>query len=725
MDYGYPEYEAQSQYLAPHPVLVSHHLYPAPPHLARDAPLAWPPDQSPSSFSAPFSMPYSPPPPAPYSSPAPPYQIATFSAYESLPSPAPFPPPRLSPPRLPHSLHNLSQTDVQLNDLHATGGLHLINPNPHLHPHPNAHRPTLAGSLDPSTGIFYRSPEHPRLRTAQACEKCRTRKAKCSGEHPSCKRCTTRGLVCEYAKEGRVRGPNKPKVKVEHKLGEAVNKKARKEARYSPGAVPDVVGNRRGKEKDKASGKVRSTRVRVKEESRSPGSRPRRPQPENENDNQNDNQNENDNQNQNQNQNGAARNGKYGAGSSSPGTPEKDYHTTPADLPLSTSVPLERALSMGVGLPLSMSAHRASRARPPDLLLHTPSHHHININTNTNTNTNHDHSYDHTNTHTNTNTHTHTRIRNHNYPIDNGVPVPRSTSFHSSPTPPLSGASVGGLEASSSPLPLQSHTVHGQREAHAIHGQREAYTPTGGAGAPGSLYGGGSEAHAMVLAREYLGRGAERAGVDALEGEYGSRGGGGYEQCRERYSEHQQQQQQHTWSHAHAHTHAHAHAQNQNQNPNGGSTNGTAYNPPTTTTTTTSSSSSSPGVAHREPIMVYRPPSGAGAAYAPAPSPSDHAGSYSSGTTYSSDTAYSSGTTYVASDGSATAYLASSGSSYGSERPGTGGSGRPGSGGGGGGGGGYEVNGHGHGVGVYAAVPTVFGYRFAGGEACVGVESVG
>ncbi|KAG6844584.1 hypothetical protein H0H87_005733 [Tephrocybe sp. NHM501043] len=76
-----------------------------------------------------------------------------------------------------------------------------------------APRMSLAGSLDPATGIFYRSPEHPRLRTAQACEKCRTRKAKCSGEHPTCKRCSTRGLVCEYAKEGRVRGPNKPKPK--------------------------------------------------------------------------------------------------------------------------------------------------------------------------------------------------------------------------------------------------------------------------------------------------------------------------------------------------------------------------------------------------------------------------------------------------------------------------------------------------------------------------------
>ncbi|KAJ7653060.1 hypothetical protein DFH06DRAFT_1204600 [Mycena polygramma] len=43
---------------------------------------------------------------------------------------------------------------------------------------PRPPRVTLAGSLDPATGIFYRSPEHPRLRTAQACEKCRSRKAK-------------------------------------------------------------------------------------------------------------------------------------------------------------------------------------------------------------------------------------------------------------------------------------------------------------------------------------------------------------------------------------------------------------------------------------------------------------------------------------------------------------------------------------------------------------------
>ncbi|KAJ6480263.1 hypothetical protein C8R45DRAFT_1100850 [Mycena sanguinolenta] len=57
---------------------------------------------------------------------------------------------------------------------------------PHSQDPPLAPRITLAGNLDPTTGIFYRTPEHPRLRTAQACEKCRARKAKCSGDHPSC-----------------------------------------------------------------------------------------------------------------------------------------------------------------------------------------------------------------------------------------------------------------------------------------------------------------------------------------------------------------------------------------------------------------------------------------------------------------------------------------------------------------------------------------------------------
>ena len=36
------------------------------------------------------------------------------------------------------------------------------------------------GSLDPATGVFSRASDHPRIRTAQACEKCRARKAKVS-----------------------------------------------------------------------------------------------------------------------------------------------------------------------------------------------------------------------------------------------------------------------------------------------------------------------------------------------------------------------------------------------------------------------------------------------------------------------------------------------------------------------------------------------------------------
>ncbi|KAL6305716.1 hypothetical protein BKA93DRAFT_824821 [Sparassis latifolia] len=72
---------------------------------------------------------------------------------------------------------------------------------------------TLSGSLDPATGVFQRTPEHPRLRTAQACEKCRIRKAKCSGDRPSCQRCISRKLDCEYASERKMRGPNKTKRK--------------------------------------------------------------------------------------------------------------------------------------------------------------------------------------------------------------------------------------------------------------------------------------------------------------------------------------------------------------------------------------------------------------------------------------------------------------------------------------------------------------------------------
>ena len=98
---------------------------------------------------------------------------------------------------------------------------------------------TMSGSLDPSTGVYMVAPEHPRIRTAQACEKCRGRKAKvrclchalesqliflqCSGEHPTCERCRIRGLKCEYAPERKMRGPNKVKRKTADKSSRRIS----------------------------------------------------------------------------------------------------------------------------------------------------------------------------------------------------------------------------------------------------------------------------------------------------------------------------------------------------------------------------------------------------------------------------------------------------------------------------------------------------------------------
>ncbi|KAF9052807.1 hypothetical protein BJ165DRAFT_802017 [Panaeolus papilionaceus] len=46
-----------------------------------------------------------------------------------------------------------------------------------------------------------------RQRTAQACDKCRERKTKCSGQRP-CARCVARGLLCKYSvRESRHRSP--------------------------------------------------------------------------------------------------------------------------------------------------------------------------------------------------------------------------------------------------------------------------------------------------------------------------------------------------------------------------------------------------------------------------------------------------------------------------------------------------------------------------------------
>ena len=119
-------------------VTPQHDLYPAPPETHpryRHSPLhhgprSWPPYEHGLAVNMASGMP---------------------SSYDSFPTASPYPPPRLSPPPTSLSLGGFGHT---------------------------SRHGALAGSLDPTTGIFYRTPDHPRLRTAQACEKCRTRKAK-------------------------------------------------------------------------------------------------------------------------------------------------------------------------------------------------------------------------------------------------------------------------------------------------------------------------------------------------------------------------------------------------------------------------------------------------------------------------------------------------------------------------------------------------------------------
>ncbi|KAG8772125.1 hypothetical protein FRC12_003236 [Ceratobasidium sp. 428] len=66
------------------------------------------------------------------------------------------------------------------------------------------------GAAPGTAAFFLRSPTPTkRQRTNQACEKCRERKAKCNGARPTCQRCQARGHICEYAKERRMRGPNR------------------------------------------------------------------------------------------------------------------------------------------------------------------------------------------------------------------------------------------------------------------------------------------------------------------------------------------------------------------------------------------------------------------------------------------------------------------------------------------------------------------------------------
>ncbi|KAI0777822.1 hypothetical protein BD413DRAFT_189868 [Trametes elegans] len=61
-----------------------------------------------------------------------------------------------------------------------------------------------AGTLPGPEGacIFLRSPTPLKnRRTQKACNKCRQRKAKCSGTRPTCTRCLARGYLCEYVEE--------------------------------------------------------------------------------------------------------------------------------------------------------------------------------------------------------------------------------------------------------------------------------------------------------------------------------------------------------------------------------------------------------------------------------------------------------------------------------------------------------------------------------------------
>ncbi|KAI0341320.1 hypothetical protein BDW22DRAFT_1358809 [Trametopsis cervina] len=63
-----------------------------------------------------------------------------------------------------------------------------------------------AGSLPGPEGdcLFLRSPTPvEKRRTVRACEKCRERKAKCSGDRPSCVRCAEKGRPCVYTSDSR------------------------------------------------------------------------------------------------------------------------------------------------------------------------------------------------------------------------------------------------------------------------------------------------------------------------------------------------------------------------------------------------------------------------------------------------------------------------------------------------------------------------------------------
>ncbi|KAF7322342.1 C6 transcriptional factor [Mycena chlorophos] len=74
---------------------------------------------------------------------------------------------------------------------------------------------TIGSELDDSSATRNAYVFGARQRTTQACDKCRDRKTKCSGDHPVCKRCNSRGLICHYSGRelGRARGTAKARLR--------------------------------------------------------------------------------------------------------------------------------------------------------------------------------------------------------------------------------------------------------------------------------------------------------------------------------------------------------------------------------------------------------------------------------------------------------------------------------------------------------------------------------
>ncbi|KAH8091375.1 hypothetical protein BXZ70DRAFT_1011188 [Cristinia sonorae] len=93
---------------------------------------------------------------------------------------------------------------------------------------------SMSGSLDPVTGVFQQTPEHRRMRTRQACEPCRHRKAKCTGE-ATCARCAKLNLPCVY-KDGK------------NEAGEAKKHLADKQKKRRDSSASSSLGKRRATE---------------------------------------------------------------------------------------------------------------------------------------------------------------------------------------------------------------------------------------------------------------------------------------------------------------------------------------------------------------------------------------------------------------------------------------------------------------------------------------------